>query len=272
MKKTTHDSRINRYLNEEMNSEEMDVFETDLKQDVDLKKAFHLEVTTRYTIHHLAKGENLLLSEEESEEQSTFPQEYEQEELVDDSSENIRDLTKKLRKRQLIIGLLVAASIALLFLFIFDIDPQNDTSSQYKRIAEDFYTAPPTPGTLGSAEQYAVAFQVYNQEDFEEAIVQFQAFLQEDPQNEMLNYFLAHSYVRSQPPQPAKAIQIFSTIEYEFYKENAEWNLAIAYLFNEQLEQAIEIATTIKDKAAHNFNQKASSLLEKLSNYEKGNH
>src|SRR5690606_20456441 len=115
------------------------------------------------------------------------------------------------------------------------------------------------------------AFNLYNNGNYEAAISLFEDVLTQQDKTEIL-FFLGNAYLASKPPKPKQAISALQKFLEEdrllnsqanLYLSQAKWYLSLAYLKNNQLDEAKRLLYELKQSES-SYSKKANNLLIEL--------
>jgi TolA-binding protein len=111
----------------------------------------------------------------------------------------------------------------------------------------------------------------YNVKNYNDAIMNFKAFLEVDAQNKTndeVKFYLAVSYLAMSETQTAKGIfeELIKNDKKHSFREESEWYLALTLLKSKETNEAKKILKDIANsKKAHPFAAKAKNILAKIS-------
>jgi TolA-binding protein len=111
----------------------------------------------------------------------------------------------------------------------------------------------------------------YNIKNYNDAIMNFKAFLEVDAQsktNDEVKFYLAVSYLATSETQTAKGIfeELIKNDKKHSFREEAEWYLALTLLKSKETNEAKKILKDIANsKKTHPFAAKAKNILSKIS-------
>lgn len=153
--------------------------------------------------------------------------------------------------------LIICLSIAT-YLFIGENNSyQSDLTS---------YLSEPYPVTVFLSDQEADAWiEAYQKGDYHQSSALLDQLVREPQDNPaLLLYYAGLSHLYQQPPQPEPAIQYLSQVDQGVFAQQAQWFLALAYLLNEQTEEAQSLLKNIVDARAFHH-EEAAGLLAHMS-------
>ena len=128
------------------------------------------------------------------------------------------------------------------------------------------YLSEPYPVTVFLSNQSADAWvEAYQSGDYQQSSALLDKLIQEPQDNStLLLYYAGLSHLYQQPPQPEPAIKYLSQVNDGAYAQQAHWYLALAYLLNEQTDDAESLLENIV--ATQTFHhEEAAELLEHIS-------
>lgn len=229
-----------------MSAEEAAAFENNLETDPQFREEFDFnkDLLESMRIHYKSVLKDKLQSLEEPAE----------------------DSQKKGNQRRFFQITGIAAAIALLLavgygLFFTPSDPQG--------IFEQHFT--PYYNVLNGTERSAgnvsgdLAMRLYEQQQYEEALVVFREAIRQHPDNTGLLFYkaLSHLSVTQSDSAIAALNQVVNEPEGQL-QEPARWYLGLAYLQKGDVGQATEMFTTIK-ASGDSYSERASEILEALA-------
>ena len=170
-----------------------------------------------------------------------------------------------MRSRSRYFPLAIAASVALLILagwWVF-----SWQSSQTEALYAAYFSPDEgLPTTLGYADdaQFAEGMVSYKLGEYTEALKYWQPLLSADPANDTLNYYSGLAYLANeQPEQAMQNLKPVAENEASGFHTDARWYLALAFLKNEQLADAEALFQTLAaEDSPHRI--KSQEMLEKL--------
>lgn len=170
-----------------------------------------------------------------------------------------------MRSRSRYFPLAIAASVALLVLagwWVF-----SWQSSQPEALYAAYFSPDEgLPTTLGYADnaQFAEGMVSYKLGEYTEALEYWQPLLSADPANDTLNYYSGLAYLANE--QTEQAMQFLKPVaenEASGFHTNARWYLALAYLRNEQTTEAKTLLQLLADESSP-YQEESRIILERL--------
>ena len=228
---------IERYLNHELDGQDLIDFEKKLENDQDFRDEVNF-------VKNISTGvERAILKEKmesfHSEMQSETP-------------------TIKLHRRHIFLKIAVAASLLIgfaLMFYYYQTDP-------YEKLYQAYYSPDPgLPTVMSSTSEYDFydAMVDYKRENYDSAINKWSALQANSPSNDTLNYFLGMAWMASDDVD--KALPYLETVNTEaestFY-EDARYYTALYHLKKNNIELA-------KQNLSELNSPKAKKLLEELN-------
>lgn len=234
-----------RYLQGKMSTEETAMFQKNLETDPQFREEFDFnkDMLESMRIHYKSALKDKLQSLEKPAE---GPQ-------------------KKGGQRRFLqmsgIAAAVALMIGLAYAFIFN---TIDTQAVFDEYYSPYYNV--LEGTERSVENVSgnLAMRLYDQQQYEEAILVFEEAISQDPNNVHLLFYKALSHLSIDQAEAAIAAlkQVLNDPGNQL-QEPARWYLGLAYLQNDDVEQAEEIFLSIK-ASGDSYSERASTILEAL--------
>lgn len=179
--------------------------------------------------------------------------------------QNTQNSSPRVKPINRIVWLGMAATLLLLMgLFWWN----NQTINSDELFAQHFepypnVIAPIVKSQMPSTTEYEIAFQKYEQEEYEDAIV-----LLEKINTTEGKFYLALSHLGNK--QEEKTITLLSDLTKEEnsnrFFEASQWYLALAYLKSNQLEKANQFLDLITQNPKHNFHNQAELIQNKINN------
>ena len=234
-----------RYLQGKMSAEEAAAFEKNLKTDPQFREEFDFnkDLLESMRIHYKSVLKDKLVSLEKPAEGSQ----------------------KKGGQRRFFqitsIAAAVALMIALTYGLLFNpVDPQAIFDQYYS----PYYNV--LDGTERSAGNVSgdLAMRLYEQQQYEEALLVFREAIRQNPDNTSLSFYKALSHLSVEQADSAivDLNQVVNEPEDQL-QEPARWYLGLAYLQRGDVGQAKEIFTTI-EAADDSYSERASEILKAL--------
>ena len=201
---------IEAYLKGKLSGSGLSAFEADLKKDPELQKEVLLQKAAYIAIQKHGEAEIR--------------------ERVHHWDRPAPPAIKRRHWLRMLIGVALLIPCLLLYQYFFNRDPLNE------RLFEEYY-APYSNDSIAShshpdMEEWQPAIKAYQNEDYTEATLHFENFMQKHPDDPMAIFYTGLSYLGQKPP-------IFTEAEYNLgqlvdrnnrYTEAAKWYLALAYL------------------------------------------
>lgn len=157
--------------------------------------------------------------------------------------------------------LVVVSSLA--YFYFADVKPQSNDklfATYYEKMPADFSTRSATVNNDG----FMKAIQLYNDNKFPEAIVEFENILKTDPSNNAAKLFLGICYTETKKYKEATVLFKSILVQNDtIFEEHASWYLSLCYI----KVNKPGLARPILDKliSSHSFyREKASELKKKL--------
>ncbi len=236
---------IDRYLSGELSGEEKRSFEAELLINPQLKEELQLEKDL-YRILADEKAINL------------------RKKLTMIMKEAKQPKTVKLSASKTFLR--IAATITLLIGLTTVWSVFNQKSMTNEELFNQYYETDNNLSLYRSGDTKLVeAIRYYQAKEFEQAIVSFENFLDNEPGNVAVHFYTGISYI--EVAHYEKAIEEFNYIikdKNNLYIEHAEWYLGLCYLKKEDKELAVEKFTEIANNKESFYQNEASKLLKEL--------
>jgi len=127
------------------------------------------------------------------------------------------------------------------------------------------YLDEPYPVTVFLSNQPAEAWvEAYQSGDYQQATVLLKNALQNGEDNAVLQYYAGLSHLYQQPRQPAQAITYLAQVKEGALAQQADWYLALAYLLENNVEEAQPLLQQIVDTQAFRH-EAAAGLLDRIA-------
>ena len=244
---------VDRYIGGELPDEEQIAFEKQLRHDLELQQ----ELQFQHKLHAMIADTEVIQLKQQLD--TIYAEQY---------TPWLRTISAKASKnRKLILRVTaLAASLAIIFGSITTLVNSEQTGQQ---LFDDYYTSAEISMSFRSAaDQIDVdlrnAMQLYENNQYSEAIVLFEKVLQEDNSRIGLNLYAGISNLEIE--QYDKANKNFQSIidkKPNAFVESAEWYLALAYLRTDEMDKAREVLTGIVNRDGY-FRKDAKKILRKL--------
>jgi len=251
------DERISRYLNEEMTSEEMDLFEDTLKRDKSLQHAFKVEALTRYTLKQM------------------YHEEKELKEIISEISTEPAKVLPLWQKPGFLIGVVAAILMLLVLVFYPQTDPRNQIDTWLSSNFDQFDFANPESNLKGDATRDSSlitdAYNAYARKDYNVAILAFRKLHEIAPENTQHRFFLAFCHFRIEQYEQAIDLLRDWPSEDKTYNDKAEFLLVGALLRKNKkikprdLTETQSILERIQSDPEHLYQDDAAHILEILT-------
>lgn len=249
-----------RYILNELSESERIAFEEAMKQDSELRE--EVELMKLISDGFQQKGEKEALDEIMS-----LSSEEEFRAIIADAE---KKYNKKPKIRRLIIGLSSAAAVLLILIYI-GIQPRYSSEQLFDEyyVAQAYEAIPTRGGSILSEEQeiqFSRAVEFYKEKNYAGSLALFDKIMSElkpkDIPEEILFYSAVCMTETGRTDDAIKNFEKLSSSDEAELQEQAEWNLALAYLKNNQQNKAKEILSIIiKNKGE--YAGKAEELMNK---------
>lgn len=242
---------IEKYLAEEMQGEELEKFETQLQTDGELKEELSLHRQVAETL----RGEKI----------------HQLRSVLNNVDENWEAPSKKESAKVVQFNfrriLTIAAAVSLLIV-AYQWFSNSDLSSE-ELYAANFETYPMLLNQRSVDENtadliiYNNAITFYSKGQNQEALAAFEELIQAQPENITYQFYQANLLLSEDKSR--EAIPIFQKIlagDYPLFEEQTRWYLALAFLENDEKENAKALLEKIKPGQFHK--KEASNILNQL--------
>jgi tetratricopeptide (TPR) repeat protein len=237
---------IERFVNGEMNDEQVRAFEKELAHNNLLLKEYLLEQELNKTISN--------------EDMIEFRRKLNR--IVLDSHKKSKVTLRLLQSRtfQYSAAASVVVLIAVIFLvFLMPLRISDD------RLFSMYYSSDQPLRVTRSTTDIVEALRNYQNRKYYEAIQQFNYILEANPDNSAIRFYTGISYIETK--QFDLAAQCFDNISNNnksLYKKSAEWYLGLCQLKLGNVDKATLIFKQIQDDPSHDFNTDATHILEEI--------
>jgi tetratricopeptide (TPR) repeat protein len=237
---------IERFVNGEMNDEQVRAFEKELAHNPELLEEFLLD----------QEISNAISETEIIEFRSKLGK------IVRESRKKSKGVMVYLQNRTFQYA--AAASVVLLIAFVsfFSLMPHRISND---RLFSMYYNSDQPLRITRSTTDIVEALKNYQNRNYSEAIKQFNIILESEPDNSAIRFYTGISYIETK--QYDKAAGYFENISLNnnsLYKKSAEWYLGLCQLKLGNKEKAVEIFNRIKNDASHDFNLDAMEILREI--------
>ncbi len=166
-------------------------------------------------------------------------------------------------KRVSVIIILFIGLSAILYTYL------NKKSVNANSLFETYYSLPESGMFIVRGENQEGTIQKglssYEHKEYEQAIQHFNSALESDPENYMIQYYLASCYLHKSYIK--ESIELYKNIILQgdnFYVQDARWYIALAYLKQGNLKESKTHLIKLNE-ADSNFKSEAEQLLTKLN-------
>ena len=234
---------IDAYLNGEMDPEQQQAFEEQLKTDDQLKKQLDEFRFLQTTIDKHQQAEQTLPELKKILTPLTQTHFHKAEQQKGG---------RVISMNRIVAGLALAASIALIFFLVVP------------GVSVDGYPVDEMSGaiTRGNETELAKAAQLFNEEKYAEAVTAFQQLKSSSPDDATINYHLGISLIKTN--NDADALPLFEALTKgeSVYKEDANFFAALSAYHLRQNEKAKQYAEKLKEESR--YYKYAKALLKKV--------
>lgn len=252
------DSRIEDYLDNLMNEEERKSFETAMQNDKALKKQVAIIQEINQTIGLEGKFQEF------QETINTLNQRHFSTEQTDNTSKKSETVVRQLTPQRRFFAIAAAFIAFVVSAVLIWSTIKSETISTEELFASNYepYNIGQRSGSDNLNETEKTAFKNYTDGNFENAIVDLEPLVVINPTEENYLLSLGSAYVSTQ--QTNKAISTFQKINNTSVNyQVAQWYLALAYLQNDDVDNAKAILTTLA-KGERTYAIKAKALLKEF--------
>ena len=249
MKKDNY-TLIAKYLNSELNEEEVKSFQTRLKEDAVFSEEYTLQKSMNIFLEK-DRNQPALESKLASIGNGFFAEEK------NESEEKVIPINRNKNRNRWLIGLIATAAVAAL-LVMFNPFQQQDLYNQYASHQPISLTEKSAGSDIGTKAETA-----FNQKKYATAYENLTIYLQENPADQKAQLALGISALES--GETAEAITIFEKINTgnSALKNYGTWYLALSYLKQKDFEKAKTFLNQVPDSEKTLFDQ-AQKLLKEL--------
>ena len=179
---------------------------------------------------------------------------------------NRKEKQKSGTKHQ-ILYLAIAAGIALLVTFYIVIE--NTLQKSPAVIAEAYYEPYPalygytTRGEQNPKTDFEKAMNYYESSNYKEAL-KLLTDMKDPEKQELINFYLANTYLALDQFEDCESIYKDIMNNGETFQSQAEWFLAIAYLKDDKVDQAVPLLQDLVSKNS-DFSEKSDKLLKSIN-------
>lgn len=164
--------------------------------------------------------------------------------------------------------LLMAASLALLISVIGILIWLLPASLTSQEMYATHFTVPADNITVRNDQEIAPALQSamesYNEQAYTDAVAKFENILQNDPDNAHVLFYSGASYlILGENDKAVRNLQKVAQTENTAYALTARWYLGLAYLKQDNIAQAREIFSSLKESGS-SYANKANTILQQL--------
>ncbi len=161
----------------------------------------------------------------------------------------------------------IAASLVLFIVAFFVIKSNNQVQSGTNLYAQYFTLPPENITTRDSGElnnHLVVAINAYRKQNFDQAIVNFNAYLDANPENDAANFYLGISYLANEQTEKSEKYLVKVVDNQDsIYRNAAQWYLSMAYLKSEKIGKAKSALEDITSGSS-SYATKAKEILDGL--------
>ncbi|MGC9344167.1 MAG: hypothetical protein ACP5E3_15805 [Bacteroidales bacterium] len=245
--------RIQRYLDGEMNEEELKDFRSDLQRDPELLEELDLHRTI----------EEGIKSRDELNFRKKLDESYEKYKDKHESKGRFRN------KKVILLRVLspIAAILLMALFFIIDRSPvtKEDIFDEYYSVM-DFDFSSRSAVTDENDPNLAAGIRSFLEEDYQLSRVRLEEYVNADSENLVTaSFFLGLSQLEL--GNYFEAVSNFKKVlegEFSYYREHSKWYLALTYLKMDNLSEAEKIFTEFSQEKSI-YQSKSSSILQKIS-------
>lgn len=229
---------IQKYFDNEINEEELAVFEARKKSSMDFAKEVEVHQAMMGAIR--VNDESLLRAELKREVKNL-------------------DITEEKRKFK---WYYAVAAISIIAMATYLILPN------YSSLFKSYYTilpeSPIVRNELNNSDRYAEGMQQYSLGQYEKALIIFSNL--EEPKRQIeLSLYIGNSFLNLRKPEEAiESLQAAVNAEKGLINDHGKWYTALAHLANEDKQQAKEVLTNLSSYE-NSYQEKAQSLLDELT-------
>ncbi|NOZ46226.1 MAG: tetratricopeptide repeat protein [Chlorobi bacterium] len=239
---------IEKYLNGELTSDELAYFKSKLENDKELAKELQLVTDV-----------NEFLNNDEPK----FKNEL-KEMIISYKKSKRKTISLKNALKPMSLAASIIILVGLSFYFYYNFN--NSNAQLYKKYYHPYeYSVVERSGkNTGINESLAQAFNEYNLQNYDKALVLFNKSIANDTANQVVEFLIANCYMQTNQTDSA-VITLKHLLSYRnnLLSKNISWYLGLCYLKNQENEKAKQM---FKYLAEHNnfYAEKAKSLLRKI--------
>jgi tetratricopeptide (TPR) repeat protein len=247
MNKVKYTEWIDQYMEGGLDSKELEQFESELEINPQLAMEYRLEQDLDMALHETDILDFRAICMDAQEEVK----------LIHSRGARVVQMVRKYWY--------AAASIIILALIAGGILLLQPGSYSNEKLFKMYYKS----GEIGIKRSGSVnmveALMAYSNGDFVAASQAFETVLKNDPANIPVKFYCGISNIET--GSYARSIQLFNEIIEDgdnSYVEYAQWNLGLAYLADNQQEEAMSEFSAIAVDESHSYHNQAISILEKM--------
>lgn len=257
----TIEEKIDRYLANELSTEERDNFEKLIAQDFDLRG--EVELMRHITVAFEQRGEA------EAYQELASLNEKELKTIIEKVEQKYKP-TKQIRHK--LIWAISAAAAVIILIFI-GFQPKYSSESIYAEFhaIPAYQSLPPsrggTPLNAEQEQELGRAIEFYNEGNFVEAASVFDQVgrdvKQEELPDDMVYYWAISLNEAGHLGEAMQKLGYLSKLEESEFKEDAMWQLALVLLKTDRREEAVKLLKDISTSGGK-YNENATVLIEKM--------
>lgn len=241
--------RIEKYLNNQLNPKELELFNKEIELNENLKQEIKLEEDLKIIVQR----EDVLDLREKIHTAS----------LLYKPKEKQTKIIHFNFKKSMLIAACITAAVIVSSLIFNNMFIENNTKNLFKTYYNsDISLNLNRSGSNGLAE----ALISYNQKNYQDAISIFNEILASDSSNIAVAFYAGVSYIETEDYN--NAIKLFNHIiidQNNLYIEHAEWFLALCYLKTGNKDKAIKEFEKISKDTINYHNIEAKEILKQIS-------
>ncbi len=171
------------------------------------------------------------------------------------------------RLLSLVMLLLLAVSLAVII--VFNLTSSTTTESTTESLFQNYMQIPSIevmPGGGNNDPELQKALDFYQKQEFSQALPFFDRYLAENPVDQRATFYQSISYLLTGSTDLSipGLIQVSEGFGRTSWKQTAEWYLGLAYLKNDQQEEARQVFGKISSIPDHPFSREAALILSEF--------
>jgi cytochrome c-type biogenesis protein CcmH/NrfG len=258
MDKKYSQEEIDLYLNNKLEGEELKDFEQEMSSDKTLGRKVKITNDLDKAMDDYAFEEDLVAQ------LKVISANYPKNEMTNAEKEKEANSKGFVAKNKWLISIGIILLTIVAIIYFGKLSAKEAINEQIFAANYEPYQSLQSDRSSTAEEDYIAIIDFYENQQYQEVMPLLEDYIIKNPNQVNSQIMLGNVYLNVLPLQNQKAIDLFQTIsntENKLFSEVAQWYLALAYLKNNEKENAVPILEKLAKKSVGKYSKLAEKLL-----------